>query len=277
MFKNISLQPGVGTRVQVKVEGALTAKERPAGIPQESREAQAKSVKLLEARRDVLSAQMQSDRQIIYQLGQEYGGVKAMEGRQKLRLQRVADLLSRLTAVQAERINLEARIWLLGRTKKKPVSPANLVQLRQDIINRDPAVLALVPTISQLEQEIIVAKQTLSPMHPELRSKSENLEALKAHLEDLKQEAGRAFDRRATKEAADADNKQLALLRNELEQQKAVEKSLEAEIAKKDTETVAIGRIQELQDRLTSAKERYDAVVGRIQYLEIQRNRSGNK
>ncbi|MEA3224750.1 MAG: polysaccharide biosynthesis tyrosine autokinase [Planctomycetota bacterium] len=233
-------------------------------------------LRLLETRRDMLAVQMDSDRQTRYQLAQEFGSV-ALESREDMQLQRYADLLSRLTTVQAERIELEAQVLLLERTKEQPISPTELLQMRQDHINQDPAVLALMPTISQLEQEFIVAKQLLQPTHPEYRSKRENLEALKVHLEELKQEASQAFDERVTKEAADAGNKLLVAVRNNLEQKRTYEKSLETEISKVDIQTVTVGRkqlaIQELQDNLAFAQERYDVVVGRIQDLELQRQR----
>ena len=174
-------------------------------------------LKLLESRRDALSAQMDSDRETMYQLGQEFGSV-SLESREGMKLQRVAELLTMLTTVEGERMRLEAQVQLLERTRERPMSPAELIQMRQDLINQDPAVLALMPTISQLEQELIVAKQTLQPMHPELRSKSESLGALKAHLDELKRKASQAFDERATKEAADAGNKMLVAARSELEQ-----------------------------------------------------------
>ncbi|MHC4119044.1 MAG: GumC family protein [Planctomycetota bacterium] len=233
-------------------------------------------LRLLETQRDLLSAQMDSDSQTMYQLGQEYGSI-ALESREDMQIQRYADLLSRLTTVQAERIELEARVLLLERTGEQPISPAELLQMRQDHINQDPAVVALMPTISQLEQELIVARQTLQPEHPDLGRKAEQLEALKVHLEQLKQKASQAFDERAAKEAADAGNKLLVAARNDLEQKRVYEKSLEEEIGKVDIETVTVGQrqlaIQQLQDRLAFTKERYDLVVGRIQDLELQRQR----
>ncbi|MBC8218563.1 MAG: polysaccharide biosynthesis tyrosine autokinase [Planctomycetes bacterium] len=233
-------------------------------------------LKLLESTRDILFTQMENDREKMYQLGQEFGSV-SLENREGMKLQRVAELLTMLTTVQGERMKLEAQVQLLERTKEQPISPAELMQMRQDLINLDPAVLALMPTISQLEQEYIVAKQTLQPMHPGLRSKSENLEALKAHLDKLKQDASQAFDERAAKGAADAGNKMLVTVRSELEQKRAFEKSLQETIDKEDFETVTVGRkqlvIQELQDKLAFAKERYDVVVGRIQDLSLQRQR----
>ena len=233
-------------------------------------------LKLLEAERDALAQRMDSDRETMYQLGQEFGSV-SLQSREDMQLQRIAELLSMLTTIQGERIELEGRVQLLERTKEQPMLPAELLRMRQDYINQDPAVLALMPTISLLEQELIATKQTLQPMHPELRSKTENLDALKARLDELKEEASQAFDERAAKEAAEAGSRMLITVRSELEEKKAFEKSLQETIDAEDVETVTVGRkqlaIQELQDKLVFAKERYDVVVGRIQDLSLQRQR----
>ena len=67
------------------------------------------------------------------------------------------------------------------------------------------------------------------------------LDDLKAHLDELRQKASQAFDEQAAKEAADAGNKQLLTVRNDLEQTKAFEESLNTEIGKIDVATVTVG------------------------------------
>ena len=231
---------------------------------------------ILETRRDFLYEKIENDRQTIYQLGQEYGTV-ALEGRQDMMLERVSNLLNTLTNVEAERIKLEAQVQLLERTREQAISPEELLKMRQDFINQDPAVVAFTGNITQLEQQLIVAQQTLSPMNPELSRKTELLRILKGHLEDRKQEASVAFDELVAKETAEAGNKQLVTKRSELEQTREYEKRLREILSQQDTQTIGIGRkqltIQELQDRLESTKEAYGLVLKRIQTLELQRKR----
>ena len=231
---------------------------------------------ILENRRDFLYEKIENDRQTIYQLGQEYGTV-ALEGRQDMMLERVANLLNTLTSVEAERIKLEAQVQLLERTREQAISPEELLKMRQDYINRDPAVVAFTENITQLEQLLIVAQQTLSPMNPELSRKAELLRILKGHLDDRKQEASVAFDELVAKETAEAGNKQLVTKRSELEQTREYEKRLREILSQQDIQTIGIGRkqltIQELQDRLESTKEAYGLVLKRIQALELQRKR----
>lgn len=233
-------------------------------------------LEVLEGERDDLAAKIDNYRQKIYQLGQEFGNT-VLEPRQQMMLDRVAELLNRLNTVEAERIDLEAQILLLERAPEQAISPAELLKMRQDYINQDPEVVAFMPNITQLEQELIVARQALQPMHPELRSKTENLEALKVRLGELKQRAAQEFDERAAKEAADAGNRRLAALRSELEYKKEYEKRLNDTINKQDVETVRVGRkqleIMDLEDKLEFTRTRYDTVVARIQDLELQAKR----
>jgi len=250
---------------------AYTAVEVSASVEDED-----KKLTILENERKLLAEKMESQRQAIYRLGQEYGTV-ALGSRTDMMLQRVGSLLSTLTEVEAERIKLEAQVQLLELTKTQPIAPGELLSMRQSYINEDPAVVAFTANITELEQELVVAKQTLSPTNPEIELKAELIQTLKAHLEERRQEASKAFDDLVEKEAAEAGTKQLVAKRSELEQTRQYEKGLRETLSKEDTETIDLGRtqltIQELQDGLLLAKEMYDTVQRRIQDLEMQRKR----
>jgi len=231
---------------------------------------------VLENRRDFLYERIENDRQTIYQLGQEFGDV-VLQGRQDMMLQRVASLMDTLNGVEAERLKLEAQVRLLERTREQPIPAADMLKMRQDYISEDPAVVAFTERVTQLEQDVIVAEQTLSPTNPELSRISERLRIFKEHLENRKQEASSAFDNLAAKESAEAGNKELVTIRSQLEQTREYENSLRETLSKQDIQTVQTGRkqltIQELQDRLDSTKEEYSLVLKRIQTLELQRKR----
>jgi len=231
---------------------------------------------ILENRRDFLFERIENDRQTIYQLGQEYGDV-VLQGRQDMMLQRVASLMDKLNGVEAERLKLEAQVRLLERTREQRIPAAELLKMRQDYISEDPAVVAFTERVTQLEQDLIVAEQTLSPTNPELSRITERLRIFKEHLENRRQEASNAFDMLVTKEAAEAGNKELVTVRSQLEQTREYENSLRDTLSEQDIKTVGVGRkqltIQELQDRLDSAKEAYNLVLKRIEALEFQRKR----
>jgi capsular exopolysaccharide synthesis family protein len=231
---------------------------------------------LLESERDTLYEKIKNDRQTLYQLAQEYGQAD-LQARQATMLQRIGSLLTTLTGVEAERIKLEAQVQLLERTKEQAIAPEELLKMRRDYINEDTSVTALTDRITELEQELVVARQTLSPTNPEIQNKVQLLEALKGRLEERKQEASKDFDDLVAKETAVAGNKQLAAVRSQLDQTREYEKRLRETLSKEDVQTIDLGRkqltIDELQADLDLTKERYDMVLRRVQDLELQRKR----
>ncbi|MFC1633206.1 GumC family protein [Planctomycetota bacterium] len=233
-------------------------------------------LKVLEAERDQFAEKIKSYRKSIRELGDLFGQLD-LSYRQQMMMDRVASLLDKLTTAEAERIQLEAEVMFLERTKEQPMAQQELLQLRQAYVNGDPAVTAYAENIMALEQELIVAKQTFSDKNPEIQRKTDLLNTMKEHLKGLKQEASDAFDEMANKQAAAAGEKMLSDRRNELEQKKAFEQRLRDTLSKEDVDTINTGRkqldIEDLQTELTSAQERYDMVQKSIQDLELQRKR----
>ena len=231
---------------------------------------------LLEGEADTLDQKMKNDRHTIYQLKQEYG-TEDLQDRQDVMLQRVGALLTTLTGVEAERIKLETQVQLLERTTEQPIAPEELLKMRRDYINEDTSVKTLTDRITELEQEIIVAKQALAPKNPEIENKIQLLDALKERLDQRKGEASQAFDDLVAKETLAAGNKQLVVVRSQLDQTREYEKRLREELSKENIQTVDLGRkqltVDELQADLDQTKGRYDLVLGRIQDLQLQRKR----
>ncbi|TKJ38249.1 MAG: hypothetical protein CEE38_05680 [Planctomycetes bacterium B3_Pla] len=231
---------------------------------------------LLEDRRKGLYEKIDNERKTIYQLGQEYGDI-VLEGRQEMMRERVIALLDRLTAVQLDKISLEAQVQLLERSTERAIAPEELLRMRQEYINQDPTVVAFTNHITQADQELISMRLILQPENPDLKRKAELLETLKNHLKQREQEASQAFDERVTKEIAEAGHKELVAARSKLDETTVIEESLRQAISEEDTETITVGRkqltIQELQETLEFNKETYASVVRRIQDLELQRDR----
>ncbi len=231
---------------------------------------------LLENERDALYEKIKNDRQTVYQLAQEYGQAD-LQARQDAMLQRVGSLLTTLTGVEAERIKLEAQVQLLERTREQAIAPEELLKMRRDYINQDTSVTALTDRITELEQDIVVARQALSPTNPEIQNKVQLLEALKQRLDERKSEASKDFDDLVAKETAVAGNRQLAAIRSQLDQTREYEKRLRETLSKEDIQTIDLGRkqltIDELQADLDLTKDRYDLVLRRVQDLELQRKR----
>jgi len=241
-----------------------------------SMQGEEQKLSVLEDESKVLAGKLQSQRETIRQLAQEYG-TATLGGRQDMMLQRVATLLSELTRMEARRINLEAQVQLLGQTKEQAIAPEEILKMRQEYVNNDPTIGLLTANIAELDQEFIIASQMLAITNPELKRKAELIAALQVRLEQRKAEMGKSFDDLISKEVANASNHKLNSARAELEQTAAYENRLREILAKEDSETIGLGRkqltIQDLQEQLALTKEMYDAVRRRIQELEMERKR----
>jgi succinoglycan biosynthesis transport protein ExoP len=227
-----------------------------------SLQGQDQTLTLLENERKVLAEKLDSQREAIQQMAQEYGSV-ALNERQSVMLQRVSGLLTELTKVEAERINCEARIQVLEKNKGTGL-PTDVAKRRNERINSDPTIQELSRNIVRLEQELIAAKQVMTPENPLLKEKEQLLSFFKAQME-----ARRAEDANTT--AKD----ELVMAKVQLEQCQAYESRLRDVLAKEDAQTVQIGRkqlaIDQMKEQLTLTKELYDAIGKRIQMLEMER------
>ena len=235
-----------------------------------------KTLAILEGERKVRVDEISGLRQQIYRLAQEYG-TDTLSGRQDMMLRRVAELLSKLTEVEAGKVNLEARVQLLERTNEQYIQPDELLKMRQAFINGDTSVVVLSNNIAKMEQELIVLQETMTSNNPGLELQGKLVEIMKTRLDEAKEQASDNFDELLNEEMAKVGDATLLSTRAALEQAKGYEELLRSTIDKEDQETIALGRLQleieDLQDRLNMTKDRYEAVLKRIQDLEMQNKR----
>ena len=230
---------------------------------------------LLESEQKLLFQKMESQRETIFKLGQEFGDT-SLEGRYDIKLQRVSALLAELTKLESERIRLELEVTLLEQTSGDDDSkPTELLRARQEYVNADSRVTMLVGNITGLEQGLIAAQQILAPNNPELKVKTGLIEKLNERLEEIKKEAGERFDDLIAKTISKTGDDRLVQVKAALERTKKYEDSYREMLAKVDTEAIDVGRkqltIEDLKEQLALAKERYDQYTRRIQELEIER------
>jgi succinoglycan biosynthesis transport protein ExoP len=233
---------------------------------------------VLESERRVLAEKLERQRQTVREIAEEYG-TQVLSGRQEIMLQRVAALQAELTTVEMREIALEAKVHLLQETEEQSMAPEDLLRLRYDFINADRMVQTLSTNVAQLEESLIVAKQTLAPTNPELQRRAEVLETLTQRLEQRRQEVSQSFDQMILTELAKSDKTELTSAKTQLEQMAAYERRLRNMLAEEDAETIQLGRkqlaMQDLQGQLDRSKELYETVQRRIQELEMEKKRPG--
>jgi uncharacterized protein involved in exopolysaccharide biosynthesis len=241
-----------------------------------STEGQAQKLSLLEDERKVLSRKVKNQREQIRQLSQEYG-TSSLDKRQEMMLERVKMLLAELTALEARRINLEAKVKVLEESKDKFIAPEDLPRMRDEYVNSDPTVQALSQRIADFEINYVVAKLELSAEDPELKRKQEVIEALKIRLDSLKKQAGENFEGIISDQQTQAHERIILEAKAELKQAQLQEKRLRDVMAEEDTKAIQIGRrqidIEELEIQSELDQKMYDAVRRRIQEVEMERKR----
>ena len=241
-----------------------------------SLQGQDQKLTVLENERKMLSDKIQHQREAIRQMADEYG-TTALDGRQDMMLQRVSTILAELTKAEASRIVMEAKEQTLEQGKQQAVMTEELLQKRNEYVNSDLAIKELTRSVVQLEQDIIPARQLMTPQNPLLQQKEEFLVTFKARLEERKREAVREFETRIVMEVNEMTSARLASLKAELEQAQIYESRLREKLAKEDAKTIDIGRkqlaIQDMQYQLNLDKEMFDTVSKRIQGLEMERKR----
>ena len=230
---------------------------------------------VLENEQKVLAEKLESQREAIRKLGQEYGSV-TLTGRQDMMLARVSSLLAEQTKVEAKRMGLETQIKLLEE-KKPSLSPDELMKMSEEYLNSDIAVQELTKQLAQLEQDAILSSQTMVPGNPMLQQKKDFVKTFQARLDEKREEVSKKFDERMSKQMDKTSADELANARLDLEQTVVYENRLREMLAKEDAKTVEVGRkqlaIEEIKEQLASTKEIYDTIGRRIQELEMERKR----
>jgi len=234
----------------------------------------------LEQERKALTDKLQSQRQTIRQLAQEYGTADLTK-HQDMKLQRVATLLDTLTKTEARRMQLETELKLLEQTGEQTATPQELLKMRQDHINNDPTIKALAEKLAQVEMELLLARQTSAESSPEITNKTRLLQGLKKRLDELKNEVGRSFDELMDRETAKGKQQKLARLQAELQQLGEYERRLGNLLNQEDSEIVKLGRkqldIQDLQRQMDLDQQMYDTVSRRIEELASVTKRTAER
>ena len=231
---------------------------------------------VLENERKVLIYKLGEQRKNIRAMSEEYG-TSALTGRQEMMLNRVAALQEELTKFEMRKITLKVQIEMLKNTKTQSLKPEELLEMRHEFVNADLMVKALTANIVQMEQSLIIAKQTLAPTNPRLKHKTELLTTMQQRLSQRGKEVNKNFDKMIAESAISSGKLKLTHAKVELEQITAYEKRIEELLKAEDADTIELGRkqlaIQDLQDQLNMAKELYETVRRRIQELEMERKR----
>jgi len=241
-----------------------------------SSETEDKQLSILEEERRTLAEKIQQQQETVRQMAEEYGTV-ALSDRQKMMLDRVADLQKELTRVEALRMAQEAKLQLLRKTQDPNAAPQQMAERRQQYINADPTVTALTGHLAQLEQDLIIAQQSLAAQNPELQKTEKLLQAFRERLAAKREELTDEFDQSVGRETARTASDQVTIAQAQLEQTTVQETILKAELEKENLATIGLGRkqlaIREQQEQLALNQNLHDTIRKRIRELQLEQKR----
>ena len=166
---------------------------------------------------------------------------------------------------------------ILKKTRDQPIPAGDLLERRHMFIQSDLLVQMLTKRDAELQEDFIVATQILSDKNPELKRRTELLEAFETRLEERRKELGETFDENIAEDLNRNRKEQLVNAKAKLEGLIAHKQILQDKLNKEDIATINLGRkqldIQEQQEQLALTKEVYDTIRRRIQELEMERKR----
>jgi len=270
-----------------------------------STEDEGQKLSFLEDEHKALAIRLKDQREKINALAQEFGSKSSatLDKRQEIKLERIGMLLNAVTKQEVSRIHLETQVDVLkerlespdANTQEQTTEQEELATetqqpvdqndpARRGYINADPTLNTFIANLTQLEQDLIVAKQRLAPTNLELENKADVIKTLKERIEQRKTEVGGMYDGFMAKKITEAEKEKLLNAKNELanaqaelELTRALEQRFNYILAQEDTETIDMGRLQldmeELQDEMSFTKETYERIGRRIDELKMERKR----
>lgn len=181
---------------------------------------------------------------------QRMPGVDNLTWRREMKRQRMVGLQSELFSTESTRIQLESDIRLRGQSTLSGMSLQEKLKLCQDYVNSDPSIRALAEKITQVEMDVLLARQDSTEQHPELKKQIQLLADLKQRLNQQKEELLATLDDMITAQAKQNHQRQLAALRQQLEQSRIYQDRLQEMLAAEEKELV------ELEAQLAAEQKR---------------------
>jgi len=232
---------------------------------------------ILEEKRRLTTEQISRQRDRVRTLAEEYGTI-SLNGRQDMMLQQVINLQNELTNVEVKRLSLETAVKMKENAVTGPMDPIQLMQMKSTFVNSDPTMQIIIADIARQEGFFARRKQMLVPGNPELEHNAEIIETLKASRKDRESVLLEKFNKEFEIAMQENNKRHIADIKMELESTKEYEKRIRDELARKNSETIGMGRkqltINDQQEKLLRLKTMHDTINSRIDELEMESKRS---
>lgn len=245
-------------------------------VREQDESADLEKLELLYRKQADLEAELARRHDELYELASKFG-TYSLGDQQDSAAASTQQLQIELKRAQAERIAAQTRLEAIRKAAPAPLSADELERLRAELTMNDPDLSSLIYAKTIDEQMLLQASQRLGPQHRELRSARQRLESIEERLSERQAELNRSFDTiardraRTTHEAKllEAEQSYLAAVQQEEALHELVEEDLAA-MTRMGRDAV---KLQALREKSDQTKQLYDAVLGRIQHLEMEKAR----
>ncbi len=232
------------------------------------------TLELLRARRDDLMTKIEG---LYDEMHRQTGGTEASnsDATQELQMQIQASLLTELARLGSRKMSLEARIAALDPNTALDISqPEQLTAARKSFVSSDPMIQELTENIVQMERDLIVAREQLTPGNPELVRRQNLLDAFRASLEEKTKDLEGEFDDQIAGQSRTVVQRQREAAQVELAQLLAYEKQLEANVKVSRQEFQQTGQAlvkqRDLEFQMGIEQQHLRQVLDQLENLEIR-------
>ncbi|MBW7992479.1 MAG: polysaccharide biosynthesis tyrosine autokinase [Planctomycetes bacterium] len=242
-----------------------------------SNDEQNSKLNLLKFEKNRLDTALIAHRNKISLKAQPYGTTTPADVNDILQRQRIPLLYVELAKLESRRIYLDIQVQLLTEFPDQGIEPEEMLRIRNEYINSNPAVQELTRTIIQLERDLIMAQQSFSVENPVLQQKQELIDAFQLRLKEEREEVAKEFDVMASKEAANASIVKLRAAEAELKRTEEHEERLKQDLDAEGIAMIKVGNtqqeIRDYQYEFERDKKMYDQVTQRIHELQMEQQR----
>jgi hypothetical protein len=270
-FIDVSMTSPIPEQAQVIVDAYV--RNYLARVAFNAIQADNESLVKLEGKKGELLTNLSKKKQVIRSIAEEYGSTQ-LDGHQQMMGERATRIWAQLAQLEASRLRLEAQIRVMERGVDPNVGAEIGLNDLNEFISRDPLIQELTKRMVDLQIEVVIANLQIAPGNPVIEEKEVLLKTFERKIEQRQKDLKRDCNRLGTDRADYRSKEALMAARVELEQLKAYEARLRAEVEDQDDHTVRVGNtnldLQDIQFEIKLDTEELDAINRRIRQIEME-------
>jgi capsular exopolysaccharide synthesis family protein len=223
-----------------------------------------------------LESDLRTQHDQLYKLAGEHGTL-SLNSQQDAAVAGIQPVQIEMKKAQAARIAAETHLRVLRERGPVALSAADIEQLRQDMTARDSEMLSILLARQNEEQKLLQISHQVGPDHRELRGARDRVEELRKMIADRQAAIDRAVVTAADARARLLHETELRQANEAYQEAAQREQALEAVVREDLADMTRMGRsavqLQGLREKVEQTKQLYEAVLQRIQHLEVEKQR----